>query len=102
MPELLTKYPEVVIDILKKNGAKCNEGKPQKILTSCPSDKFCSLKTGELCVYGIKDAANMTQIDPVDLYFSGWFFIMCTLLIFISGMLAAYCLFFLNRQVRNV
>ena len=67
MPEQISKYPEVTLKVLKGAGAVCGEGAPQKILTQCPSERFCSLSTGEICVYGIKDIPQMTQITPQEL-----------------------------------
>ena len=67
MPEQISKYPEVTLKVLKGAGAVCGEGAPQKILTQCPSERFCSLPTGEICVYGIKDIPQMTQITPQEL-----------------------------------
>lgn len=66
MPEILTKYPEVVITVLKSGGAKCNVGVKQQILTRCPPDHFCALPSGEICVYDLKTIAQMTQINPSD------------------------------------
>ncbi|EKD71310.1 MAG: hypothetical protein ACD_46C00219G0006 [uncultured bacterium] len=85
MPEIMTKYPSVVMDILKANGAKCNVGAKQQILTTCPPEQFCSLKSGELCVYDVKDAAQMTQIDTIDLFFSGWIHILIVGMLFGLG-----------------
>ncbi len=42
----------------------CGEGAEQKILTQCPAEKFCALTTGEICVYGLEDIPQMTQITP--------------------------------------
>lgn len=67
MPEQITKYPEVTLQVLKGAGAVCGEGAPQKILTQCPPDRFCSLPTGEICVYGISDVSQMTQITLQEL-----------------------------------
>jgi hypothetical protein len=67
MPEQITKYPEVTLQVLKGAGAVCGEGAPQQILTQCPADRFCSLPTGEICVYGIGDVSKMTQITPQEL-----------------------------------
>ncbi len=64
MPEQISKYPDVTLEVLKGAGAVCGEGAPQKILTQCPSERFCSLTTGEICVYGIKQIPQMTQITP--------------------------------------
>jgi hypothetical protein len=38
-----------------------------KILTKCPPERFCSLRTGEICVYGIADIPKMTQITTQEL-----------------------------------
>jgi len=67
MPEQISKYPEVTLKILKEAGAVCAEGAPQKILTACPPERFCSLPTGEVCIYGIADIAAMTQITAQEL-----------------------------------
>lgn len=67
MPELLTKHPTVVIDVLESTGARCGDGLPQKILTKCPREAFCALPGGELCVYGLDEVDAMTQIDTDDL-----------------------------------
>jgi hypothetical protein len=66
MPEQLTKYPEVTLQVLRSAGAKCAEGAPQAILTTCPSDRFCKLPGGEICVYGLNDATKMTQITATE------------------------------------
>jgi len=67
VPEQISKYPEVTLKILKEAGAVCAEGAPQKILTACPPERFCSLPTGEVCIYGIADIPNMTQITSQEL-----------------------------------
>jgi hypothetical protein len=67
MPEQISKYPDVTLQVLKGAGAVCGEGAPQKILKQCPVDRFCSLRTGEICVYGIKDIPQMTQITSREL-----------------------------------
>lgn len=67
MPEILTKHPEIVIKVLASQGARCGTGAPQKILTKCPADHFCSLAGGELCVFGLGDVATMTQLAPSEL-----------------------------------
>lgn len=66
MPEMLTKYPDVAIQILKDNGAKCGTGEHQQILTTCPKDRFCSLNSGEICVYGVGNMKTMTQLSTND------------------------------------
>lgn len=50
MPEQISKYPEVTLEVLKGAGARCGEGVEQKILTRCPPERSCSLPTG----YGIE------------------------------------------------
>lgn len=67
MPEILTKHPEIVMKVLKSEGAKCGTGAKPKILTKCPSDKFCTLAGGELCIYGSGELGKMTQLAPADL-----------------------------------
>lgn len=67
MPEQITKYPDVTLQVLREAGAVCGKGAPQKILKQCPTDRFCSLPTGEMCIYGIKDIPRMTQIAPAEL-----------------------------------
>lgn len=66
MPELLTKYPGTVLKILKDANIKCGTGASQNILVSCPKDDFCSLPTGELCIYGTNNISQMTQIHSAD------------------------------------
>ena len=63
MPEQISKYPDVTLQVLKGAGARCGEGAAQKILTQCPAARFCALPTGEICVYGIDEIPHMTQID---------------------------------------
>jgi hypothetical protein len=67
MPEQITKHPEVTLKVLKGAGARCGEGVQPKILTKCPAEQFCSLPTGEICVYGIADIPKMTQITSEEL-----------------------------------
>src|SRR5258705_13996397 len=52
MPEQLTKYPEVTLQVLRSSGARCAEGAKQEILTQCPAHRFCKLPGGELCIFG--------------------------------------------------
>ncbi|HEX2543727.1 MAG TPA: hypothetical protein VHL79_02550 [Ramlibacter sp.] len=63
MPEQLTKHPEVTLQVLRSTGAKCGEGAPQEILKQCPAERFCKLPGGEICVYGLPQAAQMTQVS---------------------------------------
>jgi hypothetical protein len=67
MPEQISKYPDVTLKVLKGAGAVCGEGAPQQILTHCPAESFCSLSTGEICVYGIEQIPQMTQITRQEL-----------------------------------
>jgi hypothetical protein len=62
MPEQISKYPDVTLQVLKESGAVCGQGAPQNILKQCPRDRFCSLRTGEICVYGIGEIPKMTQV----------------------------------------
>lgn len=66
MPEQLTKHPEVTLRVLQSGGARCAEGAPQTILSSCPAERFCALPGGEICVYGLPDAPRMTQLAAAD------------------------------------
>jgi hypothetical protein len=67
MPEQITKYPDVTLEVLKGAGAACGTGAPQKILTQCPAERFCALPTGEMCIYGLADIPRMTQVSVGDL-----------------------------------
>lgn len=67
MPEVLTRHPDTVLEVLKSAGARCGVGAPQTILTKCPRDSFCALPGGETCVYDIADVGEMTQISAADL-----------------------------------
>lgn len=67
MPEQISKYPEVTLKVLKEAGARCGEGAKQKILTNCPREQFCALPSGEICVYGIAQIPQMTQIKTQEL-----------------------------------
>ena len=68
MPEQLTRHPDVTLQVLKSaGGARCGEGAPQQILKDCPTDRFCALPGGEICVYGLPEATRMTQIKPAEL-----------------------------------
>ncbi len=62
MPEQISKYPEVTLEVLEGAGGVCGKGAEQKILTRCPADRFCALPTGEICVYGLEQIPQMTQI----------------------------------------
>lgn len=66
MPELLTKHPAIVKEVLESAGARCGRGAPQKILTRCPREQFCALPGGELCVYGAEGLPQMTQLTRAE------------------------------------
>jgi hypothetical protein len=55
------------LQVLRESGAVCGQGAAQKILKQCPRDRFCSLRTGEICVFGINDIPKMTQITSQEL-----------------------------------
>jgi hypothetical protein len=67
MPEQISKYPDITLQVLRENGAVCGQGAPQNILKQCPRDRFCSLRTGEICVFGINEIPKMTQISSQEL-----------------------------------
>jgi hypothetical protein len=67
MPEQITKYPDVTLQVLREGGAVCGQGAPQNILKQCPRERFCSLRTGEVCIYGIGEIPTMTQITTQEL-----------------------------------
>ncbi|HEU4345977.1 MAG TPA: hypothetical protein VFU31_30870 [Candidatus Binatia bacterium] len=67
MPEQISKYPDVTLQVLRESGAVCGQGAPQNILKQCPRDRFCSLRSGEICVYGINEIPKMTQVTPQEL-----------------------------------
>jgi hypothetical protein len=67
MPEQITKHPDVTLQVLKGAGGRCGEGVEKKILTKCPSERFCSFPSGEICVYGIPQINQMTQITTKEL-----------------------------------
>ena len=67
MPEIVTKYPEIVLKILSGTGAECGIGATKRILTTCPPERFCSLPTGEICVYGLDEIQSMTQITASEI-----------------------------------
>src|SRR3989442_14103290 len=64
MPEQLTKHPDVTLQVLRSAGAQCGAGATQDILKACPAERFCKLPGGEVCIYGLPEIAQMTQIGP--------------------------------------
>ncbi len=67
MPEVITKHPDVVKQVLESAGARCGRGEPQRILTRCPREQFCALPGGEICVFGLDGIPAMTQVSRADL-----------------------------------
>ena len=67
MPEQISKYPDVTLEVLKGAGARCGPGVEKKILTQCPDERFCALPTGEICVFGLEQIPQMTQITTREL-----------------------------------
>jgi hypothetical protein len=39
MPEQISKYPDVTLQVLRESGAVCGQGAPQNILKQCPRDR---------------------------------------------------------------
>lgn len=66
MPEVLTKHPDVVKQVLESAGARCGIGAPQQILKKCPREQFCALPGGEVCVYGVDGLSQMTQLSRTE------------------------------------
>jgi hypothetical protein len=66
MPEQLTKHPEATLQILQSGGAQCGTGAPPQTLKDCPPQRLCTLPGGEICVYGLPQAARMTEISATD------------------------------------
>ena len=67
MPEQISKYPDVTLQVLKGAGGRCAAGAEQKILTQCAPERFCSFASGEVCVFGLEHVSQMTQINANDL-----------------------------------
>ena len=63
MPEILTKHPEIVKELISDLGGSCGKGAPQQILKDCPEKSFCSLPGGELCVLGLDQTDDLTQFQ---------------------------------------
>lgn len=94
MPEIITKYPQLAIQILKSAGMHCGTNAKQTILTSCPPNRFCANSTGEICVYGLNEIHKMTQVTSLDFYFNilfaqfKWPNFMLLTMIFLAGLFA--------------
>ena len=67
MPEVISKHPEITLRVLQGAGARCGEGAPQMILRQCPRERFCATPVGEICVYGLDEIPQMTQISPAEI-----------------------------------
>jgi hypothetical protein len=67
MPEQISKYPEVTVQVLQGAGARCGANVEKKILKQCPSEQFCSFKSGEICAYGLNQIPQMTQVTTAEL-----------------------------------
>jgi hypothetical protein len=67
MPEQLTKHPEVTLQVLRSAGARCGEGAAPEILTQCPAARLCKLPGGEICVFGLPEVGQMTQVSAAEL-----------------------------------
>jgi hypothetical protein len=66
MPEVITKHPDIVLEVLQSAGARCGVGEQQKILTRCPRERFCALPGGEICVYTPRELQTMTQLSRAE------------------------------------
>lgn len=77
MPEIISRYPEVVKSVLEQAKMKCGSGTTPKILTSCPDTQLCQLPNGkgEICIYSIEDIGNMTQVSSIQFLRSGDFLV---------------------------
>jgi hypothetical protein len=67
VPEQITKHPDVTLQVLQGAGGRCGPGVPKNILTQCPSERFCAFSSGEVCVYGLDQIPQMTQITSAEL-----------------------------------
>jgi hypothetical protein len=68
MPEVISKHPEITMQVLQgAAGVTCGAEAQQRILTQCPQERFCATPTGEICVYGLNEIPQMTQINRSDL-----------------------------------
>lgn len=67
MPEILTKHPDIVIQVLEGAGVRCGGGQKPRILKSCPSAQLCTTPNGELCVYGPTELEAMTQLSHAEI-----------------------------------
>ncbi|MFY0541463.1 hypothetical protein [Nannocystis pusilla] len=66
MPEVLTRHPDTVIQVLESAGARCGEERPED-LEDLPRRVVLRPAGGETCVYDVADVADMTQVSAADL-----------------------------------
>ena len=90
MPDIITKHPDVVINILKNANIVCGENIKPSMLTSCPKDSFCTLPKGELCIYDVKDALHTSQITQLDLLSIPGLWLPLGLLLFMAFLAGLY------------
>ena len=108
MPEVLTRYPDVTLKVLKGAGIQCGAGSEPKILTACPPERFCQLSTGEMCVYGLDDVTQMTQIGPAEIAKiagspeTSWFNLADILVLMLVFLVAVTIGFLLGRRRKSI
>lgn len=91
MPEMLTKYPQIALSLLKEANIPCGTAASAKYLKTCPKENLCTFPTGEMCIYGINEMPSMMQIHTLDILFLPGIFLPMTALavmIFTLGILA--------------
>lgn len=93
MPEVISKYPDVTLKVLRESGARCGEGEQQHILTNCPQERFCKLPTGEVCVLGVNELHLAQQVTPLSMVAQP-----VVLLPLMIGLLVAFALGLLTRR----
>ncbi len=104
MPEIITKHPEQVVQVLKGMSMDCGSDKTQKEVSGCPSEQFCTSPQGdgEICVYTPSDlGGSMTQLTTLDFIKNNTeLYLPCAalaMLIFLTGLLAGFSL---RRRIR--
>lgn len=90
MPEIISKYPSIVIDVLKSGKVSCNTKAKPKILTTCPQEQFCSSSGGELCVYDVKATLHTSQFTAADLLMLPGLWLPLALLLFMAFLGGVY------------
>ncbi len=110
MPEVLTKYPDIVMKLLRNLGAKCGlqETSSPTILKRCPRSNFCEVPNGELCVLGLDKADKLTQFSvssdtlkegQTGGYINGVIWIIIILLVILAGI--GFCVYLNERRNRD-